>query len=138
MLITNHTSGRLVLRPPGMRSLALTPDAQIYAELADRMTAENGYTSQLGYELYDTAGTTEDWSYYATGGLGFTFEIGDGLEFHPAFETVVNEYSGSGLRRGSNRAAYLIAMEAAGDGSKHAILEGMADLAPPCGFERSL
>ena len=40
------------------------------------MAAENGYTSQHGYELYDTTGTTEDWSYYATGGLGYTFEIG--------------------------------------------------------------
>ena len=40
------------------------------------MAAENGYTSQKGFELYDTTGTTEDWSYFATGGLGFTFEIG--------------------------------------------------------------
>ena len=40
------------------------------------MAAENGYTSQKGYELYDTTGTTEDWSYSATGGFGFTFEIG--------------------------------------------------------------
>ena len=40
------------------------------------MAAENGYTSQFGFQLYDTTGTTEDWSYYSTGGLGFTFEIG--------------------------------------------------------------
>ena len=32
-----------------------------------------------GYELYDTTGTTEDWSYYVHRRLGFTFEIGAGL-----------------------------------------------------------
>jgi uncharacterized membrane protein len=45
--------------------------------LGDSMAAENGYLSMYGWQLYDTTGTTEDWSYYATGGLGFTFEIGD-------------------------------------------------------------
>ena len=29
------------------------------------MGKANGYASQYGYELYDTTGTTEDWSYYA-------------------------------------------------------------------------
>ena len=48
------------------------------------MAAENGYASQRSYELYDTTGGAEDWSYYATGGLGYTFEIGPD-SFHPPF-----------------------------------------------------
>ena len=52
------------------------------------MAAINGYTSQFSYQLYDTTGVTEDWSYYATGGLGFTVEHGTS-SFHPAFSTVV-------------------------------------------------
>ena len=48
------------------------------------MAAQNGYTSQHAWELYDTTGSTEDWSYNATGGFGYTFEIGPD-EFHPPF-----------------------------------------------------
>ena len=79
-LITNHTYSDLVLRPPGLRSQGDPPDEPIYKDLGDTMAAENGYTSQKGWELYDTTGTTEDWSYFATGGLGFTFEIGKAHE----------------------------------------------------------
>ena len=58
------------------------------------MAAENGYTSQRSYQLYDTTGGTEDWTYYATGGLGFTFEIGlNG--FHPPYADTVAEYEGT-------------------------------------------
>ena len=49
------------------------------------MANQNGYLNQPSYGLYDTTGTTEDWSYYSTGGLGYTFEIGKD-EFHPPFE----------------------------------------------------
>ena len=59
------------------------------------MAGENGYNSQLGYQLYDTTGTTEDWTYSATGGLGFTFEIGPN-NFHPPFADTVAEYEGTG------------------------------------------
>lgn len=48
------------------------------------MAKENGYANQKSYELYDTSGATEDWTYYATGGLGFTFEIGL-TAFHDTF-----------------------------------------------------
>ena len=89
-LITNHTFSNLVLRPPGIQAQGLTPDEPIYKALGDAMAAENGYASQLSYQLYDTTGTTEDWSYYATGGLGFTFEIGP-EHFHPPFEETVAE-----------------------------------------------
>ncbi len=118
-LITNHTFSNLVLRPPGIQVQGLTPDEPIYKGLGDAMAAENGYASQLSYQLYDTTGTTEDWSYYATGGLGFTFEIGP-EHFHPPFEETVAEYENG------NRAAYYLAQENTADTSKHAVLTGRA------------
>ncbi len=118
-LITNHTFSNLVLRPPGIQAQGLTPDEPIYKALGDAMAAENGYASQLSYQLYDTTGTTEDWSYYATGGLGFTFEIGP-EHFHPPFAETVAEYEGG------NRAAYFLAQESTADASKHAVLTGTA------------
>ena len=44
----------------------------------------NGYANIPSFQLYDTTGATEDWSYWTAGGLGFTFEIGDEA-FHPEF-----------------------------------------------------
>jgi hypothetical protein len=126
-LITNHTFSNLVLRPPGIQAQGLTPDEGIYKALGDAMAGENGYASQLSYQLYDTTGTTEDWSYYATGGLGFTFEIGP-HNFHPPFAETVAEYEGTAAAAtgGGNRAAYFIAQENTADTSKHAVLAGRA------------
>ena len=134
-LITNHTYSDLVLRPPGLRSQGDPPDEPIYKDLGDTMAAENGYTSQKGFELYDTTGTTEDWSYFATGGLGFTFEIGKaheantlaGVGFHPAYPLgVIAEYYGKYPTGGGNREAYYKALESTADTSRHSILEGSA------------
>ena len=124
-LITNHTFSNLVLRPPGLRAQGDTPDETIYNDLGARMAAQNGYTNQRSYQLYDTTGTTEDWSYYATGGLGFTFEIGE--EFHPPFPTVVDQYLGTGEFEGKgNRAAYLIALQNTVDRTKHSLVSTKA------------
>jgi hypothetical protein len=117
-LITNHTFGNLVLRAPGVAAVATTPDEALYKQLGDAMAARNGYASQHGYELYDTSGTTEDWSYYATGGLGFTFEIGAD-EFHPPYAAMAAEYA-------RNREAYLVALRSTADAARHAVLEGRA------------
>ncbi|HTN26024.1 MAG TPA: M14 family zinc carboxypeptidase [Solirubrobacteraceae bacterium] len=117
-LITNHTFANLVLRPPGIGAIGTTPDEALYKTLGDAMAAQNGYTSQHGYDLYDTSGSTEDWSYYATGGLGFTFEIG-GVEFHPPYAAMAAEYA-------RNRAAYLVALRSTADTTRHAVLEGRA------------
>jgi hypothetical protein len=126
-LITNHTFSNLVLRPPGIAAQGTTVDEPIYKALGDSMAAENGYTSQYGYQLYDTDGTTEDWSYNATGGLGFTFEIGD-LGFHPPFEETVAEWNGTtdDATGGGNREAYYKAQQNTGDASKHSVLAGQA------------
>jgi hypothetical protein len=125
-LITNHTFSGLVLRPPGVRAQGPPPDEAAYADLGARMAAQNGYTNEPGYALYDTTGTTEDWSYNATGGFGFTFEIGRD-RFHPAYENTIAEYEGHDAYAGKgNRGAYFIAMENAGDAARHSTLAGSA------------
>jgi Zinc carboxypeptidase/RTX calcium-binding nonapeptide repeat (4 copies) len=142
-LITNHTFSNLVLRPPGVASQGNSVDEPLYKAFGDAMAAENGYLSQHGYELYDTTGTTEDWSYYTTGGLGFTFEIGCNPvdpavpsgecigNFHPPFAQMVAEYEGTSPAADAvgghgNQAAYLIAQRSTANPERHAVLEGKA------------
>ena len=135
MMISNHTYSNLVLRPNGVNPQTIgsdglpvgyAPDEEALKELGAEMTAQNGYQNIHGWELYDTTGTTEDWSYNATGGFGYTFEIG-AHEFHPPFEHVVEEYLGAGEYEGKgNREAYLIAFEEAVDRTGHAVLTGKA------------
>jgi hypothetical protein len=144
-LITNHTASNLVLRPPGIQAIGLTPDENKgYAALGAAMAAENGYSNQYGYQLYDTTGTTEDWTYWATGGLGFTFEIGcedkneesqecRDFHFHPSFEKVVAEYEGTTVEADENgrdglgnREAYFKAQESTANASRHSVLGGRA------------
>jgi hypothetical protein len=132
-LISNHTFSNLVLRPPGVRAQGPPPDETVYEALGARMAAQNGYVNQPSYQLYDTTGTTEDWSYYATGGLGFTFEIGE--EFHPPYERVVEHYVGGteGEDRGAgpfvdkgNREAYYQALMSTADTALHSVIGGAA------------
>ena len=141
-LITNHTFSNLVLRPPGLASQPDPVDEPIFKALGDAMAAENGYLSQKGYELYDTSGTTEDWSYNATGGLGFTFEIycnhvADVLDdrcsgnFHPTYPNVVAEYEGTSpdaqaIGGSGNREAYFLALENTANAERHSVIEGKA------------
>ena len=135
MLISNHTFSNLVLRPNGVNPNTLgadgkpvgdSPDEAALKRLGGRMTAQNGYANIHGWQLYDTTGTTEDWSYNATGGFGYTFEIGRN-EFHPPYPQVVDEYLGKGKYAGKgNREAYLIALEHAVDTHFHGILKGKA------------
>ena len=106
-LVTNHTSAGLILRPPGVASLGDPVDEDRgYKALGDAMAMENGYFSQKSYELYDTTGTTEDWTYNTAGAYSFTFEIYCGAPsyvtgdcddpaFHPSFARVVEEYEGT-------------------------------------------
>lgn len=135
MMISNHTFSNLVLRPNGVapdtigpdgQPIGYAPDEHAMKRLGARMTAQNGYTNQHGWELYDTTGTTEDWSYNATGGFGYTFEIGAN-EFHPPYPQVVDEYLGVGEYAGKgNRQAYLIALAKAADADAHSVIGGRA------------
>ncbi|QBR92292.1 M14 family metallopeptidase [Nocardioides euryhalodurans] len=129
MMISNHTYSNLVLRPPAIASTGKAPDEPALKELGDSMAAANGYTSQASYQLYDTSGSTEDWSYWITGGYGYTFEIGpDG--FHPAYEdAVVNEYIGqteAAGGAGGNRVAYYRAAQTAMNPEHHSVIKGKA------------
>jgi hypothetical protein len=125
-LITNHTFSNLVLRPPGIRAAGETVDESAMKELGGRMTAQNGYRNIHGWQLYDTTGTTEDWSYNATGGYGYTFEIGPD-EFHPPFPAAVDQYVGAGIYAGKgNREAFLLALENAANSRHHSVITGKA------------
>ena len=104
-------------------------DEPVYKALGDSMAANNAYTSQPSYLLYDTTGGTEDWTYYATGGLGFTFEIGlNG--FHPPYAETIAEYDGTapaaGAGKGGNREAYFKALENTAASARHSTLTGKA------------
>ena len=129
-LVTNHTFSNLWLRPPGVQATGAPLDEPLYKALGDAAASHNGYASIPSYELYDTTGGTEDWTFWTAGGLGFTPEIGD-ENFHPAFErAVVAEYLGlepaAGAGLGGNSAAYLEVQRATADPAYHSQIVGTA------------
>jgi hypothetical protein len=129
-LITNHTYSNLILRPPGVADFGFPLEEPAYKALGASMAAHNGYSNDPGFGLYDTTGSTEDWSFWTTGGLAFTFEIG-GEEFHPPYAKGVEaEYLGlapsTGAGKGGNREAYYAMLEATADASLHSVIEGSA------------
>ena len=130
-LVSLHNVAALVLRPPGVSGSGLAPDEARLKAIGDAIGNAAGYTSQYGFELYDTAGTTEDDSYAATGGYGYTIEMGppDG-NFHMPYQTgVIAEWTGANPHsgnRGGLREGLLIAAEAAAGPADHAILRGTA------------
>src|SRR3954451_982407 len=115
-----HNFASLVLRPPGRHDGGQAPDEDRLKTLGDAMGSDTGYTSQYGFQLYDTSGTTEDWNYGAAGTFGYTIEMGpeagDGGNFHVSYDrAVVEQWTGSGNRagRGLRKALTRIAQEAA-------------------------
>ncbi len=130
-LVSLHTFGALVLRPPGTSVAGEMPDEERMRRVGDAVAEAAGYDSRLGFQLYDTTGTTEDDTYSATGGYGYTIEMGpaDG-DFHMDYSTgVVDEWTGaSAAARGGGGLgeALLVAAEAAADPADHAVLRGTA------------
>jgi len=133
-LITMHNFASLVLRPPGVHNAGLAPDEDALKSLGDKMAAATGYTSEYGYQLYDTSGTTEDWNYGAAGTFGYTIEMGPssdlGGNFHISYDrAVVNQWtgaeSGTGVGKGL-REALLLAGETASNKSQFSTLTGSA------------
>ena len=127
-LITNHTYSNLVLRPPGVEAFGFPLEEPEYDELGAALAAHNGYRNQPGFQLYDTTGAAEDWTFWTAGSIGFTFEIGP-REFHPPFATgVVAEYLGrapaAGAGLGGNREAYYTMLEATAAPVLHARISG--------------
>ena len=143
-LITNHTTAGLVLRAPGLAAVGDPVDEHRgYKALGDAMARQNGYFSQKGFELYDTTGTTEDWSYNATGGFGFTFEIYCGAPNYAtgdcdappstrATRRWPSEWDGSSRPSASTSAAGATARRTTSppsrtiDETRHSIIEGSA------------
>ncbi len=129
-LISNHTYSNLILRAPGVAATKLPLDEPVNAALAARMARHNGYTSQLGFELYDTTGTTDDWAFWNAAALSYTFEIGPD-EFHPPYQSgVVAEYRGlapaAGAGSGGNSAAYYEMLKSTVDAKLHSRIIGTA------------
>jgi Zinc carboxypeptidase len=130
-LITLHNVAALVLRPPGLHDAGKAPDEPGLKRLGDAMAAATGYVSQYSFELYDTSGTTDDYTYASQGGYAYTIEMGpSGGQFHMPYQTgVVDEWrgkpgtpaAGKGLRE-----ALLLGAEAAASPADHAILRGKA------------
>jgi hypothetical protein len=129
-LISNHTYSNLVLRPPGVLDFGFPLEEPQLAALGAQLASHNGYSNIPGFGLYDTTGTTEDWTFWSAGAVSYTFEIG-ASEFHPPYETgVVAEYLGlppaAGAGHGGNRAAYYDMLEATADTTLHSVLTGSA------------
>src|SRR3954451_19482417 len=78
-LITAHTNERAIFYPPFDLNAGDTPELNTgYRALAQAMLAatNNGYTNTRdSAHDYETTGETNDWSYYATRGFGFTQEL---------------------------------------------------------------
>jgi Zinc carboxypeptidase len=131
-LITLHNFASLVLRSPSLAVKGKAIDEDRLKQLGDEMAADTGYTSQYGWQLYDTSGTTEDWNYAAAGTYGYTIELGpadwQGGQFHVAYpQAVVEQWVGRKSRAGKGmRAALLTMAEAAANPADHAILKGSA------------
>jgi len=140
MLISNHTFSNLWLRPPGQNATPDSPDEALLALIGAHATAHNGYSNIKSRDLYETTGALEDWSYWSTGGLGYTPEIGcrekvgDECiwgDFHGTYaDHVVGHYDGTAPSTppggGGNRAAYLIAHASAASPDHHSLITGQA------------
>jgi hypothetical protein len=139
-LISLHTIAALVLRPPGEHTAGLAPDEKAMKDLGDRMADETGYTSEYGFQLYDTAGTTEDDTYAATGGYGYTIEIGPaGGTFHMPYETAVVQQWEKGDKTGKHglREALLLMGDVVADTRHHAVIAGHAPAGAKLTLSRS-
>jgi hypothetical protein len=126
-LTSIHNIAALVLRPPGLKEDGFAPDEARLKVLGDAMGKATGYTSQYSWQLYDTTGTTEDWSYSATAGFGYTIEIGpSGGDFHGDYKThMVDEYVGTGKYAGKGmREALLLSAEHARNAQDNSRIAG--------------
>ncbi len=129
VLVSLHTHAALNLRPPGQLSTPDTPDETAYAALGQSTAEANGYRSVRSRDLYETSGSTSEWSYHTTGGFGFETELGGDDSHDPFQRGVIDQYLGTDpfLRAdGGTRESLLRDAEAAGDRKLHSVLTGTA------------
>ncbi|HEX2296002.1 MAG TPA: M14 family zinc carboxypeptidase [Actinomycetota bacterium] len=111
-VITNHTYQSSVLRAGGGDS----PEDAILESLGQEMADVLGYQNN-GTVGYPTTGTTDDWSYAVTGGVGFTIEHGT-QGFHPPYGDFVLQHNDKVSK------AFTIMLEAVANPKYHSVLTG--------------
>lgn len=135
-----HNYGGLVLRPPQQSDTPLTADEELYSAIGHRLAEATGYRSIPSYQLYDTSGSTGEWSYFTTGGFGFEFEL-DGGGFHVGYqEGVIDQYFGTGSATdadGGVREALLRQFEVAANPDYHSVLKVSAPRGAELTVEKS-
>lgn len=79
-MINYHSYSNLYLWPWGYDYI-YTPDDALFTAIGDSLSRYNGYTPQVGWELYPTNGDSDDWAYGAQGEhdkiYSFTPEVGE-------------------------------------------------------------
>jgi hypothetical protein len=113
--LTNHTYGKLCMRPWGYTKDP-SPDDAFQEDLGEQMCEHHGYRNQIGLSLYPTAGTSRDWSYGALRTIVYTFE--HGTQFHPDYASEIPK------TYAKNRPAWLLLAEAAADPRNHGVVTG--------------
>ncbi|MGH2806298.1 MAG: M14 family metallopeptidase [Actinomycetota bacterium] len=111
-VLTNHTYQATVLRAGGGKA----PDDRVLEAVGARMAQALDFRN-VPTVGYPTTGTTDDWSYAATGSLGFTIEHGS-QGFHPPYATGVGDPTDKTME------AFQILHAAAADPRYHAIIKG--------------
>lgn len=80
LALNNHSYSNLLLYPFGFQSGLYSPDDAIFYAISEAMVAENNFANQVGWELYETSGGSDDWMYGETQNhnkiFSFTPEIG--------------------------------------------------------------
>jgi hypothetical protein len=83
-VINYHSYSDLYLWPWGYEEIYSADDA-LFAAIGDSLGSFNGYTPQVGWQLYVTNGDSDDWCYGASGTehdliLPYTPEVGSGVD----------------------------------------------------------
>jgi carboxypeptidase T len=130
--LNNHTPDERLLRAPSSPLEPVPAEVEMYDALAQQLGDALDFPAGPWPEIYYVAsGVAEQEALYAHGTFGFTPELTPGHSglnrFHPPYEFVVDQYSGTGAYEGSSfREASLIAWHAAADPAKHSLITGTA------------